>query len=109
MIANGTDHEVPNKRTGVKPLHYAADVGDAGIVTMPLLAGSNPSARDNDGWTPLHYAGFDGHAEIVAMLLDAGADAKVKDKKDRTPLAITDQFAKRLKGPVYARLVKATK
>ena len=59
----------------------------AADVSACLAEGSDPEARDDDGWTPLHWAVFgnDG-SEVIRTLLARGADLNARDYRDRTPL-----------------------
>ena len=77
---------------GSRPLHYAAEAGDAKLVSLLLEAGVNVDARNNAGCTALHYAArgsegntcfADGATDCVKVLLVAGADFDVRSKYHR--------------------------
>lgn len=60
--------------SGKTPLHYAAQSGDASIVTLLVDGGgllTLEGMRDNDGMTPLHYAARSGRTPIARCLLDS--------------------------------------
>ena len=63
----------------VSPLHTAALVGSAEVVTALLEAGADRDARDIVGGTPLHKAGHRGNVQAMRALLEAGADPNVRD------------------------------
>eukprot|EP00741_Cyanophora_paradoxa_P018756 tig00021094_g18105.t1 len=52
----------------------AANRGNLQRVEELVERGTDPSARDEAGYTPLHYAARGGFAEIVRFLLKRGAD-----------------------------------
>ncbi|KAG7257531.1 hypothetical protein CRUP_008162 [Coryphaenoides rupestris] len=57
---------------GRKPLHYAADCGQAEILEYLLSQGAD--APDKHGLTPLLSAIYEGHLSCVRILLAKGAD-----------------------------------
>ncbi|KAG7057332.1 ankyrin repeat-containing protein [Colletotrichum scovillei] len=63
---------------GRTPLSYAAQSGQAEIVSFLLAKGSDPGASGKDGLTPLHWAVYNEHLSVVKLLLDAGADPLTK-------------------------------
>lgn len=73
-------------RSGLTPLHEAAESGHAGIVGMLLEAGAEADAKRSHGTTPLHQAVDYGHAAIVSVLLEAGADPNAPQNDGVTPL-----------------------
>jgi ankyrin repeat protein len=61
---------------GMTALHWAAERGDAELVSMLLSAGANPRATTRlGGYRPIHLASLGGHARATAALIAAGADA----------------------------------
>jgi uncharacterized protein len=61
---------------GMTALHWAAERGDADLVSMLLSAGANPKATTRlGGYLPIHLASLGGHARATAALIAAGADA----------------------------------
>lgn len=63
VLANAVDAD------GRRPLHYAANRGDEVVVETLLLAGSDESAVDCNGYTALHYACRWSQARAVAQLV----------------------------------------
>ncbi|MGI5175906.1 ankyrin repeat domain-containing protein [Dactylosporangium sp. CA-152071] len=69
-----------------RPLHIAAQAGDAQEVGRLIAEDAAVDAGDSRSFTPLHVAAGVGAAEVVAMLLDAGADARALTAFQDTPL-----------------------
>ena len=67
-------------------LHYAANAGDVAAVRSLLAAGSDPDARDSQGWSPLHFAAQAASGPVVQALIDAGASIGVRDSHGNTAL-----------------------
>jgi len=72
----------------VTPLHAAARLGHADIVS--LLVEHFPNVDIQGRWheTPLHRASYGGHLHIGQRLLDRGADVHARDKDGWAPLYI---------------------
>ena len=52
-----------------------------------LIAGADPSTRDEFGWTPLHSAAFSNrNPAVIISLVNAGADPNARDQQGQTPL-----------------------
>jgi ankyrin repeat protein len=68
------------------PLHYAADLCHAHIISLLLEEGSNVFAADKEGRAPLHLVCQQGSYSTAKILLEYGARVEVKDKVGRTPL-----------------------
>ncbi|CAB1346036.1 unnamed protein product, partial [Coregonus sp. 'balchen'] len=76
---------------GRKPLHYAADCGQAEMLEFLLSKGADVNDEDvnrtlEGGRKPLHYAADCGQAEMLEFLLSKGADVNAPDKHGITPL-----------------------
>uniref|UniRef100_A0AAY5K852 Myotrophin n=1 Tax=Esox lucius TaxID=8010 RepID=A0AAY5K852_ESOLU len=74
-------HEEDVNRTlegGRKPLHYAADCGQAEMLEFLLSKGADVNAPDKHGITPLLSATYEGHCSCVKILLEKGADKERK-------------------------------
>ena len=73
-------------RTGVFPLHAAADVGSPETVQALLAGRANPNIHGGRGvGTALQAAVAGGHAEVVRLLLDSGADPNRCSSDPRAP------------------------
>lgn len=70
---------------GVRPLHYAALVGNERNVVRLIAAGADPNASDNAGATALHYAAGLGRTGAVTTLIAEWADADATDDNGKTP------------------------
>ena len=72
--------------SGLTPLHWAASLGRAEVVTALSEAGAVMEARAVADVTPLHLAVALGSAEAVTALLEEGANPNVWDENGKTPL-----------------------
>ncbi|KAF4501469.1 hypothetical protein FAGAP_2340 [Fusarium agapanthi] len=63
--------------SGYTPLQVASDTD---IIRVLLVAGSNPNARDDNGWTPLHDAAQQGNPDGIEVLFRYGANAHALTK-----------------------------
>ena len=83
-------------RTGGHPqgstvVHYAADSGSPGILSLLIEAGVNVNVANDGGYTPLHWAArgdFCRALESVELLLKAGAAVNVRSETGSTPFAV---------------------
>ena len=74
---------------GMTALHWAAQQGNAELVSMLLSAGANVRATTRlGGYTPLHLASQGGHATAVAALIAAGAAADGRTSTGASPLML---------------------
>ncbi|NP_001158858.1 myotrophin-like [Oncorhynchus tshawytscha] len=84
---------------GRKPLHYAADCGQAEMLEFLLSKGADVNAPDKHGITPLLSATYEGHLTCVKILLEKGADKEQKgpDGQSAFEAAETDAIKALLK------------
>lgn len=74
LLEQGVDvRAVARNPMQVQPLHSAVAGHDAETVRLLLVAGADPDARQQGGWTPLMAARQHGHAAIERLLLAYGA------------------------------------
>jgi ankyrin repeat protein len=91
LIAAGADVNKA-RAIGWTPLHIAAQIGHAGVVSMLIeTPGVDPNAAPADGGdagiTPLFIAAQNNRLYVVALLIDAGADVNMAGVGDGcTPL-----------------------
>lgn len=99
--ATGRLQEARDRLAGADPderhlgLALAAQHGHAGIVTLLLEAGEDPSRYNPPGAhahsTPLHQAALAGHLDVVRALVERGARVDLRDTvHDGTPRAWAD-------------------
>lgn len=68
VVTSATAQDVPN-------WYRVMTRGTASEVRAELLAGADPNAPDDSGWSPLAVAGArNPHPEVIRILVDAGAD-----------------------------------
>ena len=79
LISHGADVNIPDK-SGITPLHVAAELGNSEICIHLLKEGNaQVNAQDQHGATPLHYASYQGHRHVSELLLCQGACSTVQD------------------------------
>jgi hypothetical protein len=66
--------EVEDTTNGYRPLHWAARMGHAEVVSALLSCAAQHTSREKKGNTPLHLAAMYGQAEAMKVLLAARAD-----------------------------------
>jgi ankyrin repeat protein len=71
---------------GRTDLHYAALNNDVGEAEARLVAGDDPNAADDEGFTPLHFAAQTGTSRVARLLLDHGAEIDPTNAFGNTPL-----------------------
>ncbi|KAG8233136.1 hypothetical protein J437_LFUL010366 [Ladona fulva] len=76
--------------SGMTPLHWAADRGNAEAVQLLVDAGADVNFKDSEGQTALHYAVSCGHAEVVKILLKAGCSPDAVDNDGEKPLDLAN-------------------
>ena len=73
---------------GMTALHWAAELGNAAIAEMLVVAGSNLEAGTRIGsYTPLHVASREGNHDVIGVLIEGGANVNaVTTNSGTTPL-----------------------
>jgi hypothetical protein len=75
-----------------KPLHQAAQSGDAEAAQKLIADGANVNATAyGPAWTPLHLAARDGHLAVVKLLMAHGAKVNTKDRAGDRPLDLAGE------------------
>ncbi len=97
-------------RPGWTALHYAAAIGNNGIVALLLAQSAYIDAESPNKTTPIMMAVRGGHTLTVKLLLDEGADATLKNEAGLTAIDLAKQseFQDIADGLAY-RLKKAGK
>ena len=104
MASKVKDIDVAGGSLNIPALHYAAYLGQEGIIASLLKAGANVKTIDPEGWTALHWTVMKRdllrlHLEklrIAKVLIEAGADINAKASKPKM-LPHTDPYlAKRI-------------
>ena len=85
LIRFGAD---PNKQgpDGLRPMHVAAQIGRAEVISVLHSGGADLDARNTIGQTAMHIAAEKGHAGAVRTLLSAGAEPNARMRNGATPL-----------------------
>ena len=73
---------------GDTPLHYAASLGNADLVSFLIDKGAKLDLQDADRKTPLHLASMNDRRDAVAALLKRGAAIEARDDYRRTALIL---------------------
>lgn len=86
----------PNE-DGESPLHLAACVGSAHLVSRLLRQGAPANLRDGTGWTPLHHAAYAGFDSVVRVFVDhayasSAADLNILDWEGNSALHLACQI-----------------
>ncbi|CAI8015499.1 Myotrophin [Geodia barretti] len=84
---------------GRNALHYAADYGQAEVVSLLLKLKADINTPDKFGITPLLAAVYEGHKDVVKVLLEKGADksGKAPDGSSYLACAESDEIKALLK------------
>ena len=82
--SHGKPHEVT--AADATPLHRAAALGAAEVVSALVAGGADVDAVDADGRRPLHHAASSSSVDLVQTLIRAGADLDAADESGVTPL-----------------------
>jgi len=89
LLKEGNDPNQPEAEFGIRPLGWAAMLGDVTAAQMLLDAGADVHGKTPDGYQALHQAAFFGHPSMVALLLEKGADPNAKGRQNDTALDTT--------------------
>ncbi len=74
LIEHRGQHDLDSTdRFGWRALHWACARGPLSVVEALVVAGANPAALEQEGWTPLMWAAENKHANIVTFLLQQPA------------------------------------
>ena len=87
MMQASTDNQAAKAADREEVLRSAAMDGNIEMVRSLIEAGTDPNAREKDGWTALMYAAASGSVEVVQLLMDAGADVNADIQKGTTALS----------------------
>ncbi|KAG9306080.1 hypothetical protein G9A89_015984 [Geosiphon pyriformis] len=87
IAKKGTRIVNESDKTGYKPLHYAARIGNEDICRLLLENRAEVNVVTPELFsTPLHRAAAENHSRVVKLLLKYGADPRVQDSDGQTPL-----------------------
>lgn len=79
LISGGASSNIPDK-SGITPLHVAAELGNTQICVHLMKDGrAQVNAIDQHGATPLHYAVYQSRWHVAEVLLSFGACPAVQD------------------------------
>ena len=91
LLDKGADIRAKD-REGKGALHWAASIGNVGVLELLISKGADVDAKDTlYGRTPLHHAANSADAKTVAILLDKGADITAKDTYGCQPIHLATQ------------------
>ena len=88
----GSELRNPGNRTGITPLHVAAQNGHLQVCKLLIQStdDKNPKAK-HDG-TPLHYAAKMGHLDICKLIMENISDKNPHDSFSKTPFKIAAEY-----------------
>lgn len=90
QLSTGADVTQPDPVFQIRPLHWAALVGNTDIVNGLADAGAPLDQGDGRGNVPVNAAAFAGHAEVVQLLLSRGANPNAVNQDGRLPMDVLD-------------------
>ncbi|MEI6653151.1 MAG: ankyrin repeat domain-containing protein [Verrucomicrobiota bacterium] len=91
LLDKGADMRAKD-REGKGALHWAAAVGNAGVVELLLSKGAEVDAKDTlFGRIPLHNAAYTADAKTAALLLEKGANITARDSNGCQPIHLATQ------------------
>jgi len=74
MLELGASVEQTEEPLHWRPLHFAANLGHAAVVTVLIDRGAERDPVDDEGRTPFHLAVLDGHVEVARVLAESGCE-----------------------------------
>ena len=84
LLAEGVPANAEESKNGHRPLHQAAEAGQAPIVDLLLEAGADLEAQDGQGRTALMRAAAAAAVDAGRRLLEAGAEANTRSETNGT-------------------------
>eukprot|EP00752_Nemacystus_decipiens_P011987 g10627.t1 len=79
LLENGAPVDAQESRSpGITPLRVAAAAGNAEMVQLLSLKGTDVDVMDNEGFSPLYLAVSNGFVSTALALMDAGADLSLR-------------------------------
>ena len=95
------------KKNGRRPIHVAAQKGNAEAVETLVELGVDPDAPDQEGQTALMLCLHSSNAErCMEALLDAGANHKATDRRGRSAITIAAGISGELKQKLVSLALK---
>ena len=86
LIVGHPEHVNANGGNRSHPMHVAALVGHANMLSLLVEHGADLEGRNLADMTPLHFASSYGNVEAARCLLDHGANINAQDRDGWTPL-----------------------
>lgn len=86
LLQHGASLEQCTASRGSRPLHLAAESGNASMIELLLANGADISAINNLGEQPIYIAIRHGNIEALRVLVDGGAVLSCTDQEGRQPL-----------------------
>lgn len=87
LISVKANLNLPEKRSGLTPLHVAINKYHVPIAYLLLQCRADPNIKDLGGNTALHHAAKMSHLKLSSVLLENGADPNLKNEVElETPL-----------------------
>jgi len=82
-------------KTGWTPLHYAAAIGNNGIVALLIEHSAYIDAESPNQTTPMMMAARGGHISTVRLLIDEGADVNLKNDQGMTAIDFAERHGQK--------------
>eukprot|EP00210_Caulerpa_lentillifera_P001971 g1891.t1 len=85
-LDDGADANIKTERSGFRPLHLAASIGNVAAVKLLIEHGAEVDARTSNGTAALHYSAHIGDIKVTKVLLEHKADPDIQDNRKFAPL-----------------------